>query len=250
MPKAAITVVTEYPMAAAGSAAQTVHVDQPPDLLARLTRLPAACALDQDVAPYNTFLCRLFPAEPVRLACDLLAAGIESPAIIALACESPTRLAVSDGEPVLRQLLTKLQIEPLNEYQAAWITARELAREIEYGQLDPATGGHLLYGLGRACGEPEEMRSLHDTLDDWEQTPPQDQDLGRLGGTMRTIARAVIQAAPGYPVDHSHFRSDSTGIPTVLIPDSARASTPCPTPTKPPSQHSPKCAADRRTDGR
>lgn len=149
-------------------------------------------------------MCRLFPAEPVRLACDLLLAGIESPAIVALACESPARLTISDGEPILRQLLTELEIEPLNEYQAAWLTARELAHEIEFGRLDPATGGHLLYGLEYACGEPEAMRALHDTLDDWEQTPPQDQDLDRLGATMRTIARAVAQAAPAHLADHSH----------------------------------------------
>lgn len=51
MPNARMTAVAKYPMTGARRTAQTDHVDQLPDLLARLTRLHAACVLDQDVAP-------------------------------------------------------------------------------------------------------------------------------------------------------------------------------------------------------
>ncbi|GLY78436.1 hypothetical protein [Actinoallomurus iriomotensis] len=169
-------------------------MDLPADLQERLDRLHAAVTLDQDLS--DVFLAKLFPGEPVWIACGLLVAGIETPAVIALACESPTRLVVREGRPLVQRLLSELALDAMGVHQAGWITAREIARQIETGTLDEADGGHLLLGLWETCHEPDEMRPLRGLLDAWENTPFQHRDRERFGLALRRLSRAVIRGAP------------------------------------------------------
>lgn len=76
---------------------EAVLMDLPAGLWERLDRLHAAAVLDQDIS--DLFLAGLFPGEPVRIACDLLVAGIETPTVIALACESPPETSPSRSRP-------------------------------------------------------------------------------------------------------------------------------------------------------
>lgn len=62
---------------------------------------------------------RLLPGEAVWLACDLLVAGLDTPALAELAGEPPTSLTLADGEPLVRTMLAELGIEPVNTTQAA-----------------------------------------------------------------------------------------------------------------------------------
>lgn len=169
-------------------------MDLPAELRERLERLHAAAVLDQDTS--DLFLAKLFPGEPVWIACELLVSGIETPTVIALACESPTRLTLQEGRPLVRKLLSELAPDPMNIHRAGWITARDLALQIETGTLDEEDGGHLLLGLWHPCHEPDEMRPLLGTLDAWEGAPPQQRDRERFSLAMRRLSRAVIQAAP------------------------------------------------------
>ncbi|MBD2894938.1 hypothetical protein amrb99_38690 [Actinomadura sp. RB99] len=172
-------------------------MDLPAGLWERLDRLHAAAVLDQDIS--DLFLARLFPGEPVRIACDLLVAGIETPSVIALACESPTRLTLREGRPLVRRLLSDLALDPMNIHRAGWITARDIALQIEAGTLKAEDGGHFLLGLWHPCREPDEMRPLLGTLDAWEETPPQHRNREQFSLAMRRLSRAVIQATPAQP---------------------------------------------------
>src|SRR5690348_12053461 len=98
---------------------EAVLMDLPAGLWQRLDRLHAAAVLDQDIS--DLFLARLFPGEPVRIACDLLVARIETPSVIALACESPTRLTLHEGRPLVRRLLSDLALDPVDIHRAGWI---------------------------------------------------------------------------------------------------------------------------------
>jgi hypothetical protein len=168
-------------------------MDLPADLRERLDRLQAAAVLDHDTS--DVFLIELFPGEPVRIACDLLVAGVETPAVIALACESPTRLALREGRPLVRRLLSELPLDAMSVHQAGWITARDLASRIESGALDEEKGGHLLLGLWYACQEPDELRPLLGILDDWEDTPLQHRDRERFNTALRRLSRVVVEGA-------------------------------------------------------
>lgn len=67
------------------------------------------------------------------LACDLLIAGLDSPALQELAGESPTRLEQSDATALVRQVLAELDIVLMTEEEADWFLGRETAVKILAG---------------------------------------------------------------------------------------------------------------------
>jgi hypothetical protein len=93
-----------------------------PDLRDRLLRL------NLDLAD-----CTIDPERVVWLACDLLVAGLDSPALRELAGESPTRLEQSEANALVRQVLVELGIELMTEDEADWYLGRETARQILAG---------------------------------------------------------------------------------------------------------------------
>jgi len=90
-----------------------------PDLTALLTRLNA------DQADYE-----IEPDRAVWLACDLLIAGLDTPALCELAGESPTRLEKGEAGALVRQFLVELGFEPMTSEQADWFIGREVARKV------------------------------------------------------------------------------------------------------------------------
>jgi hypothetical protein len=78
-----------------------------PELRNRLLRL------DLDRVTYA-----LDPAQAVFLACDLLVAGFDSPALCDLAGESPTRLEANDADWLIRRMLVELGLKPMTFEEA------------------------------------------------------------------------------------------------------------------------------------
>ncbi|MFJ5987779.1 hypothetical protein [Lentzea sp. NPDC092896] len=93
-----------------------------PDLRDRLLRLNA------DLAD-----CAIDPEQVVWLACDLLIADLDSPALQELAGESPTRLEQRDAAALVKQVLVELGITLMTEDEATWYLGRETARRILAG---------------------------------------------------------------------------------------------------------------------
>lgn len=75
----------------------------------------------------------LEPDRAVWLACDLLLAGVDTPALRELAGESPTRLARRDVHKLVEQMLVELGITPMTAEEADWFLGRETALEILAG---------------------------------------------------------------------------------------------------------------------
>ncbi|MET9226932.1 hypothetical protein [Lentzea sp. NPDC003310] len=75
----------------------------------------------------------LDPERAVWTACDLLIAGVDSPALCELAGESPTRLEASAAAALVRQVLVELGHTPMTHDEANWFLGREAARRILAG---------------------------------------------------------------------------------------------------------------------
>ncbi len=93
-----------------------------PELREQLLRLNA------DQADHN-----IEPERVVWLACDLLIAGLDTPALCELAGESPTRLEKGEAGALVRQFLVELGMEPMTHEQADWFIGRETARKVLAG---------------------------------------------------------------------------------------------------------------------
>ncbi|MDX3657789.1 hypothetical protein PV646_10795 [Streptomyces sp. ID05-26A] len=92
------------------------------DLRNRLQRLNADLA-DNSIEPQQV----------VWLACELLVAGLDSPALQELAGESPTRLAKRDADVLVEQVLLELGITPMTEEEADWYLGRQVALQVVAG---------------------------------------------------------------------------------------------------------------------
>ncbi|MDQ2587915.1 hypothetical protein CKY47_28785 [Saccharothrix yanglingensis] len=163
-------------------------VDNLPDeLRERVSRLNADLLTDL-----------LSPDEAVWLACDLLVAGVETPALLELAGESPTRLTLADAAPLVRQTLAELGAEPIDASQAPWVIARDVARQMIAGGLLPEDGARSLWGLWWSCDNAEEIGLMLQPLEAWDETLPEHRDDDALRAEMRELAEGVVRAADAH----------------------------------------------------
>jgi hypothetical protein len=156
----------------------------PGELRERLTRLNAELLLDL-----------LRPGEAVWLACDLLVAGVETPTLLELAGESPTRLTLAETVPLVRKMLAELGVEPIDTSQAPWVVARNVARQMIAGDLPPEDGARSLWDLWWTCDNAEEIGLMLQPLEAWDETLPAQRNDEAIRAEMTELARGVIRAA-------------------------------------------------------
>ncbi|MET9627534.1 hypothetical protein ABZX92_08725 [Lentzea sp. NPDC006480] len=108
----------------------------------------------------------LKPDVAVFLACDLLVAGLDTPALAELAGE-PADLAKPKAESLVIQVLAELGVERMTARHAAWLLARDVAHEVISGRLRREIGVNRMYVLGLWHGvtelkfvEPEDVPGL------------------------------------------------------------------------------------------
>lgn len=160
-------------------------VDNLPDeLRERLRRLNADLLVDL-----------LRPDEAVWLACDLLVAGAETPTLLELAGESPTRLTLAEALPLVRQTLVELGVDPIDTSQAPWVIARDVAHQMIAGALPPEDGARSLWGLWWSCDNAEEIGLMLQPLEAWDETLPAHRNDEAIRAEMRELAQGVVRAA-------------------------------------------------------
>jgi hypothetical protein len=137
----------------------------------------------------------LRPGDAVWLACDLLVAGIESPAVVELAGEPPTRLERSDAVLLVRRLLAEIGVEPVDPGQEPWVVARGIARQMIAGDLLPEVGASELWSLWWSCDNVAELGLMLQPLEDWEATPAMFRDDEAIRAWILELAPAVVRAA-------------------------------------------------------
>jgi hypothetical protein len=160
---------------------ETVLVDE---LCERLLRMNADLLLEL-----------LDPGEAVWLACELIVAGVETPALLELAGKSPTRLTLAEAVPQVRQILAELGVEHIDRSQAPWVIARDVARQMIAGSLVPEHGARSLWGLRSSCDNAEEIGLMLQPLEAWDETLPTFRDDEAIRAEMRELAEGVVRAA-------------------------------------------------------
>lgn len=102
------------------------------------------------------------PDQAVWLACDLLVAGYETPAVIELAGESPTQLWTWEADPLVDRVLEELGIPRLSDEERDWVEYRDLALDVISGKLTPDHWACCTWPLGELVSgdELDELRAL------------------------------------------------------------------------------------------
>ncbi|WP_405164496.1 hypothetical protein OG203_05090 [Nocardia sp. NBC_01499] len=95
----------------------------------------------------------------------------------------------------MRQVLTELGVEPIDPAQAAWVIARDIARQMIVGELRPENGARSLWGLWWSCDTAEEIGQMRKPLEAWDEVLPADRDDEAIRAQMRELAHGVLDAA-------------------------------------------------------
>jgi hypothetical protein len=179
---------------------QTLQMDLTESQKRAVTRMAASLELEErhSADPQVRAIADFRPEVAVALAADLLADGIETPNVVALASlpADVRDLHRSDVEPLARSMLAELGVSLPPVDTAAWVVAEGLARNISDGSMAPGPGASQLWhlwiemGAGPLVGEVAEMLPLSEL---WEES------VGprrlALEDDIRTQAERIIVAA-------------------------------------------------------
>ena len=103
-------------------------------------------------------------------AADLVAAGFDGPATVALAAQpaDPARLDRAQVEGLFTDLLAEHQVRIPDRDEAGWVLVGWIAELMIDGALAPPDGALRLWNLWRTCGQPGELSWMLQLHDAWE----------------------------------------------------------------------------------
>lgn len=141
------------------------------------------------------------------IACDLIGAGLDTPATLELAGHALSIGSMSEIEPLIRQVLSECGMPPMDTSQEPWATARDISLAMRDGSLPISSGADfLITELMAKCAYPPEITELMILIDDWEavrDTQPTDDEL-------RAHAGKIAEAA--------ELRSSHTSSTCLIVP--------------------------------
>ncbi|WP_433433110.1 hypothetical protein [Nonomuraea sp. CA-141351] len=130
------------------------------------------------------------------LACELIEAGLDTPAVWELAGYALSIGPMKEVEPLVRQVLAESGFPSIDLQREPWAVAQDVAQGIAEGTLPIGKGADfLILELRDKWTTPKEIWELILLIDDWEAlrgTPPTDDEL-------RGQASKIVDAAPGWP---------------------------------------------------
>jgi hypothetical protein len=130
--------------------------------------------------------------EIVRLACDLLVAGIDAPAVVTVA-GLPYSVTMTEAEPIFWETLVQLGLPPLARDAAGWALAGSVARQMVADSIPQHVGAGILWGLWWEVGQAPEIAEFVQLLDEWEVAMPPGK--AAVENEMRAKAEAVVAAS-------------------------------------------------------
>ncbi|MBG0824937.1 hypothetical protein HS048_30010 [Planomonospora sp. ID91781] len=127
------------------------------------------------------------------LACDLLEAGLDTPAVQELIEQTLSIGPMSEVEPLVRQVLVEAGFPPIDVQRDPWVVARDVAQGIVDGSLPISQGAvFLIWDSMGECGHPSEITEFMILVEDWQAwgrtEPPTDDEL-------REQAAKIVEAA-------------------------------------------------------
>lgn len=132
------------------------------------------------------------PDEVVALGVDLLVAGQEGSAVVALA-SLPPRSRWVDVERAARAALEEVGVRIPEVGVAGWALGRHWATQLEQGGPETFRRAAALWGLWWALGNPPEIAALVQLMDAWEEIPAGQR--GEIEAELALLARPIIVAA-------------------------------------------------------
>ncbi|MFB9631129.1 hypothetical protein [Nonomuraea helvata] len=134
------------------------------------------------------------------VACDLIGAGLDTPAMLELAGHALSIGSLSEIEPLIRQVLSECGMPPIDTRQEPWAVARDISLTMRDGTLPISSGADfLIIQLAEKCGHPPEITELMILIDDWEAirtTPPSDDELRAYAGKIAKVAETHTARTP------------------------------------------------------
>ncbi|SEM62625.1 hypothetical protein [Nonomuraea pusilla] len=134
------------------------------------------------------------------LACDLIAAGVDTPTLLELAGHTLSVGTLREVEPLVRRMLSECGMPPIDTCQEPWAVALDVAQAVHDGTLPVSAGADLLIvRLMPECGHPPEIMEFMLLIDDWEAlrgVPPTGEELRSLAGRIADVARAHLPGRP------------------------------------------------------
>ncbi|MGV9324315.1 hypothetical protein [Streptosporangium sandarakinum] len=134
------------------------------------------------------------------LACDLIGAGVDTPAIVDLAGHALSIGSMHEIEPLIRLVLSECDMPAIDTQREPWAVAHEVAHAVAERTLPISAGtGFLITELMRRCGYPSEITELMILIDDWESiraAPPTDEEIRSRAGKIAIAARRRLVGDP------------------------------------------------------
>jgi hypothetical protein len=132
------------------------------------------------------------------LACELIEAGLDTPAVWELAGQVLSIGPMTEVEPLVRQVMVESGFPPIDLQRTAWAVVRDVAGGVADGTLPIGKGvDFLISELRNKCDGPEEIFWLMMLIDDWEavrETPPTDDELREQTRKIADVARERLGA--------------------------------------------------------
>jgi hypothetical protein len=130
----------------------------------------------------------------VRLACNLIVAGVDGPAVVELAGESPnlTRL---DGTPLVGAMFEELGLPRVAEETAAWIFAQDIAARMLSAELSLAAGGGEFWALCSGEDFSADLNLIVAGLCEWDCLIDTGADASTIRAFLTRLAEDVLREA-------------------------------------------------------
>ena len=136
------------------------------------------------------------------LACELIEAGLDTPAVWELAGHALSIGPMAEIQPLVVEVFIEAGFPPIDVERAPWEVARDVAQDIAEGTLPISKGADFLIGeLRDKCDPPQEIYWLMLLIDDWasmRDSPPSDDELRDQARKIALVATEQL-ASPGGP---------------------------------------------------
>lgn len=157
-------------------------MDDSPDLVDRAAAIAEMIALGMSPDPDDV----------MQLGVDLLVAGSDGPAVVALASVRPGSRWV-DIEPVARAAFAEVSIDLPEPAAAGWSLARWWAYRLRDDERQTYRAASMLWGMWWDLDNPSEIGALVPLMDAWEETIQRER--GPIEEQLRQAAGPIIAAA-------------------------------------------------------
>ncbi|MFF5100251.1 MULTISPECIES: hypothetical protein [Actinosynnema] len=144
--------------------------------------------------------------DAVRLACDLVLAGVDTPHVVDLACQSPGEVADETANALLRAALDDLGLPAVDWYRFEWTITRKVAGVVLRGEVGPCEGMYDLWDRWDSTPDSTSVAGALLLCAEWEGADEEERVVLRT--RIRAFARATVELADQRLAEHDGRGAD------------------------------------------